>query len=55
LPYDPGGAWDLHRQVHALHVHAEVSGLQSRRAVRLAGVDVGTVDEVVFIASADRD
>jgi phospholipid/cholesterol/gamma-HCH transport system substrate-binding protein len=32
-----------------------VSGLQSGAPVRLAGVDVGTVDEVVFIQSADRD
>jgi phospholipid/cholesterol/gamma-HCH transport system substrate-binding protein len=32
-----------------------VSGLQSGAPVRLAGVDVGTVDEVQFIAAADRD
>jgi phospholipid/cholesterol/gamma-HCH transport system substrate-binding protein len=32
-----------------------VSGLQSGAPVRLAGVDVGTVDEVEFIAAADRD
>jgi len=32
-----------------------VSGLQSGAPVRLAGVNVGTVDEVQFIAAADRD
>ena len=32
-----------------------VSGLSSGAPVRLAGVDVGTVDEVVFISAANRD
>jgi len=32
-----------------------VSGLQSGAPVRLAGVDVGNVDEVQFIDTADRD
>lgn len=51
-----GGRTGVFTQKYTLYTFMpSVSGLQSGAPVRLAGVDVGTVDEVEFISAADRD
>ncbi|MDX1622567.1 MAG: MlaD family protein [Gemmatimonadota bacterium] len=51
-----GGRLGVFEETYTLYTAMpSVSGLQSGAPVRLAGVNVGTVDEVRFIESADRD
>ena len=51
-----GGRVGVFAKKYPLYTYMpSVSGLQSGAPVRLAGVNVGTVDEVQFIAAADRD
>jgi phospholipid/cholesterol/gamma-HCH transport system substrate-binding protein len=51
-----GGRLGVFTKKYQLYTYMpSVSGLQQGAPVRLAGVDVGTVDEVRFISDADRD